>query len=226
MPVNGVLPVASIFDANANPVSSEILLNGNGNYVIQATGLTPGATYYLQVSAAPAPSPRDRQFLARGQLRHRRRRRADVRGGTLSASELENQYTLYVAESQLFQFVLSTATDGVPTNAQVSMQIYNSAGAVVFSLTGRVGDTVSGASVLLTPGSYNVTISVLGTSGAAVPSIGYHLSGGNLSDPIGPASADPTEEPMYPCPGNPAVDCYCYPNGTYSTTPYQVSSTK
>ena len=64
MPVNGVLPIASVYDQNANPVSSQILLNGNGSYVIQATGLTPGETYYLEVSPAPAPATRGRQFLS------------------------------------------------------------------------------------------------------------------------------------------------------------------
>jgi hypothetical protein len=105
----------------------------------------------------------------------------------------------------------------------VSMQIYDSTGALVFSLIGRLGETVSGSSVLLTPGAYHVTISVVNSSGTTVPSIAYQVSGGSLSDPIGPASSDPVEEPMYPCPGDPAVDCYCYPNGVYSTTPYQFS---
>ena len=36
--------------------SAQVLLNGNGTYIVQAIGLTPGATYYLQVSAAPPPA--------------------------------------------------------------------------------------------------------------------------------------------------------------------------
>ena len=57
------------------------------------------------------------------------------------------------------------------------------------------------------------------------PTIAYQLNGGSISDPIGVSTTDPVEEPMYPCPGNPSVDCYCYPDGTYSTTPYQFSTT-
>ena len=60
-------------------------------------------------------------------------------------------------------------------------------------------------------------------SGAQVPAIAYQLTGGSVSDPIGPAAADPAEEPMYPCPGDPAVNCYCFPDGTYSAIPYEVS---
>jgi hypothetical protein len=94
----------------------------------------------------------------------------------------------------------------------------------VFTLLGGVGSTVSGASVLLTPGTYQVRISVVNANGGVVPTIRYWLRGGSISDPIGPTPADPTDEPMYPCPDDPSVYCYCYPNGTYSTEPYQYSS--
>jgi hypothetical protein len=225
MPVNGVLPVVSVYDANTNPVSAEILLNGNGNYVVQATGLTPGGTYYLQVSPAPAPAPAVGNFSLTASFGLAPAVVQTFVSGTLSASELEDQYTLYVAESQLFQFILSTKASASSTNIEVGMQIYDKTGAVVLSLIGRLGETVSGASILLTPGAYRVTISVVNSSGTAVPSIAYQVSGGSLSDPIGIASSDPAEEPMYPCPGDPSVDCYCYPDGTYSTTPYQASPT-
>jgi hypothetical protein len=202
-------------------VSSEVLLNGNGNYVVQAAGLTPGASYYLRVSA-PDLSLATGNYSLVANFGTLPAVVQSFAGGTLSSSELQDQYTLYIAESQLFQFVLSTRTAGVSTNAHVSVQITNSAGAVVFSLMGRLGETVSGASVLLTPGAYQVTVSVVGTTDT-VPPINYELSGAQISDAIGPAPSDPVEEPMYPCPGNTAVDCYCYPDGTYSTVPYEIS---
>jgi hypothetical protein len=225
MPVDGVLPVVSVYDANANPVSSQILLNGNGNYVIQATGLTPGETYYLEVSPSPAPAPAVGNFSLAASFGLAQAVVQTFVAGTLSASELEDQYTLYIAQSQLFQFVLATSASTSSKNTQVSMQIVNSTGAVVFSLNGPLGGTVSGASILLTPGAYQVTISVVNASGTPVPSIAYQVSGGSLSDPIGIASKDPVEEPQYPCPGDPSMNCYCYPNGEYSTIPYEFSST-
>ena len=105
------------------------------------------------------------------------------------------------------------------------MEIVDSNGRVVFSLLGGVGNTVSGASVLLTPGEYQVLFSAANAGGAAWPTIGFSLHGANLSDPIGPTPSDPTNEPMYPCPNDPSVYCYCYPDGTYSTTTYEFSST-
>ncbi len=224
MPINDVLPVVSVYDANANPVGALVLLNGNGSYVVQASGLAPGGTYYLEVSAGPAPSSAAGNYSLAASFGLAP---ADVQtfvAGTLSASELEDEYTLYVAESQLFQFVLSTSADGTSTSTDVSMQIYDSTGALVFSLVGRVGETVSGASILLKPGAYRVSVSVIDSSGTAPPSIAYQVSGGSLSDPIGPASSDPVDEPMYPCPGDSAVNCYCYPDGSYSTVPYEFST--
>ena len=132
---------------------------------------------------------------------------------------------MYVAQTQLFQFVLSTSAAEMVTGAEVSLEIFDSTGQLVFSLVGPVGETVSGASVLLTPGQYQVSISVVNSSGAMLPPISYRLRGSNISDPIGPAPEDPTTEPMYQCPDNPAVYCYCYPNGTYSTSPYEFTST-
>ena len=224
MPVNGILPVVSIYDTHASPVSSQILLNGNGSYVVQATGLTPGETYYLQVSAAPAPAPAVGNFSLAASFGLPPAVEQTFVTGTLSASELEEDYTLYVAESQLFQFILSTSAASASPNIQVSLQIANSTGAVVLTLVGSLGETVSGAAVLLTPGAYQVSISVVNPNGTAVPSIAYQVTGGSVTDPIGVGSKDPVEQPMYPCPGNPSVNCYCYPNGVYSTTPYRFST--
>jgi hypothetical protein len=191
--------------------------------VIQATGLTPGETYYLQVTGAPRSSLAFGNYSMVASFGLPPATEQTFVSGTLSASDLEDQYNLYVAQSQLFQFVLSNVAGETSSNAQVSLQITDSTGAVVYSLIGALGQTVSGASVLLTPGQYQVSISVINMSGTSVPSIAYQLTGGSISDPIGIGTKDPVEEPMYPCPGDPSVDCYCYPDGTYSTTPYDFS---
>ncbi len=224
MPINGVLPVVSVFNAHTEPVSAEILLNGNGNYVVQATGLSAGATYYLRVSSAPAPARAVGNYSLVADFGDVPAVEQTFASGTLSASDVQDQYTLYVAETQLFQFVLSTSTAGQAPNAQVIMHIYNSAGRLVFSLAGQAGETFSGASTLLTPGQYQVTFSAVSASGAAISSIGYRLFGASISDPIGPSSSDATEEPMYQSSSSP-VASYQYPDGTSTTKPYYFSKT-
>ena len=137
MPVNGILPVVNVYDANANPVSSQILLNGNGNYVIQASGLTPGETYYLRVTGRAGSRAVSRAIIRwppASACRPRPSRTSS--SGTLSASDLEDQYNLYVAQSQLFQFVLSNEASQASSGDQVSLQITDTTGAVVYSLVG------------------------------------------------------------------------------------------
>ena len=138
--------------------------------LVQATGLTPGATYYLRVSAAPAPAGTVGNYSLVADFAGVPAQVQTFVGGTLSPSDPQDEYTLYVAQTQLFQFVLSSSTVGMATGAQVIMQIYDSTGQLVFTLVGRVGETVSGASVLLTPGQYQVQFSVVNAErgGAAV----------------------------------------------------------
>jgi Matrixin len=223
MPANGMLPVASVYDQYGNLVSSAILLDGNGTYVVQSAGLNPGEDYYVDVAPGPARSPSIGNYELTASFGLAPAVVQSFATGTLSATDLLDQYTLYVAQSQVFQFVLSTGIAGMSSSAEVSVEITNSSGAVVFHLVGNLAQTVSGASVVLTPGPYTLSISVINTTGAQVPTIAYHLTGGSLSDPIGPASSDPSEQPMYPCPDDPAVNCYCYPDATYSTSAYEVS---
>jgi hypothetical protein len=224
MPVNGVLPAVSVYNANANPVSSEILLNGNGKHVIQATNVTPGATYYLRVSAAPAPSPAIGSYSLVGSFGTVPVAVQTLASGRLSATGVDAQYNLSVATTRLFQFVLSSSSEATASNAQVCAEIYNRSGVLVLGLVGGLGETVGDGNMLLTPGAYRVRITLVGASGSKVPAIANRITGGRLTDAIGPTTADPVEEPMYPCPGNPAVDCYCYPDGVYSTVPYETSA--
>jgi predicted Zn-dependent protease len=225
MPANGMLPVASVYDQYGNLVSSVILLNGTGTYVIQATGLNPGEDYYVDVAPGPDPSPSSGNYAMTAAFGLAPAVVQSFATETLSATDLQDQYTLYVAQTQVFQFVLSTGIAGMSSTVEVSVEITNSSGAVVFQLIGNLAQTVSGASVVLTPGPYTVSVSVINTTGAQVPAIAYHLTGGSISDPIGPAADDPADQPMYPCADDPAVNCYCFPDGTYSTTPYEFSST-
>jgi hypothetical protein len=225
LPVNGIVPVVSVYDASATRVGAKVLLNGNGTYLVQATDLIPGATYYLRVSAAPSPATAQGNYALVADFGGVA---ADVQtfvAGTLAQPDNQEGYSLYVAQTQLFQFVLSSSAAEMVSGAEVSLEIFDSTGRLVFSLVDPVGKTVSGASLLLTPGQYQVSITVVNPSGAALPPIRYRLRGSNISDPIGPAPEDPTNQPMYQCPDDPGVYCYCYPDGTYSTNPYEFSNT-
>jgi Matrixin len=219
--VNGVLPVVSVFDAGRGLVSSEVLLNGNGTYVVQANGLTPGATYYLKVEAAAPPAQRVGNYFLVADFGGVTARQDTFASATLDQANPQDNYTLYVARSQLFQFVLSAGTPGVSQDVQVRMELFDRRGNLVLTLVARAGETVSGSSVLLTPGRYRLRITAEGTGGGTVPPIVYHLRGARISDPIGPAQEDPTTEPMYQSGDDP--ETYNYPDGTKSPEPYYVA---
>ena len=216
MDVNGVLPVVSLYDADQNPVAADVLLNGNGTYTLQAANLLPGQDYFLQVVANPRAAKQVGNY-------HLIARFGDVTAdletfasGTLPVVPAEDAYTVYVARSQLFQFVLSAGDPGATGDGQVTMTIYDGEGRSLFSLTSDAGDTVSDSSILLTPGEYLVTFTADGPSGGGP--LAYLLRGTNLSDPIGVPLEDSLFHPMYLQDGAPGL--YSYPGGLVSDSPY------
>ena len=76
---------------------------------------------------------------------------------------------------------------------------------------------MTGPPVLLSPGAYTVSFSIVTPAGAP-GSLSFQLRGGSITDPIGPVITDPTYTPMYTNPGNPFL--YYYPDGTVSVTPF------
>ena len=70
--------------------------------------LTPGATYYLAVSPAPASAPAAGNYSLVANFGNVPADTNSFAGGTLSNSDIADQYALYIAQTQLFQFVLSS----------------------------------------------------------------------------------------------------------------------
>jgi hypothetical protein len=211
--VNGVLPVVSVYDAANNPVSADILLNGNGTYAIQVPDTTPSTSYSLKVAAAHPGDTGNYSLVALyGSMTVNLITFAGTSGNN---PQPQLDYNLYIAQSQLFQFVLNTGAAEVAQGSQVTMEIYDGSGNLVFTLTGQAGTTVSGPSVLLRPGAYRVRFST--AQGAMLPS--FRLLGQSLSDPVGAASDDPTMQPMYQSSSDPSE--YSYPDGNTSSDPYE-----
>jgi hypothetical protein len=213
MPVNGVVPAVSVYDGGTNPVASNILLNGNGTYSVQATNLVPAANYYVKV--APAQPGQTGNYSLSISFGNVPASMPTITSKTVSTSRPQASDELYIGKSQLFQFVLSAGMAGVPQDGTVRMELYNNAGTLLFTLTAQAGNTVSGSSVFLTPGHYRVRFTFQSSSAAAPPLL-FNLRGTNLSDPIGAASDDPTMQPMYTSDGS----TYTYPDGTTSSNPY------
>ena len=203
---NGTAAQVALVDNSGNLVPARILANGNGVYTIQAENLKSGGDYYLRVSANSLNGqPQSGNYSLVASFGASAEQLTTFLASSVAAPGDVNTAVLYVAQDQLFQFLLSASSAAGATGGAVTMTIADSSGNNVFTLTALDGQVVSGNALLLTPGQYLVSFS--GT-GMTAP-LDYNLSGAVISDPLGPAVIDPTLNPLYAVPTDPGV--YYYP---------------
>jgi hypothetical protein len=216
---NGVAPRVTILGGDGNPVSAQILANGDGLFTIQATGLKSGGNYSLQVSSDGSTAGVG-NYALNAAFGTAAANLTTFAGGDLQAAAPQQSYNLYVGESQLFQFLLSADGPGAPAGSAVQMTITDQAGDVAYSLTARAGDTVSNDALFLTPGAYTIRFTALAPAGGPIPALSYNLMGESISDPIGAVLNDPTQTPVYNSPTMPGV--FLYPNSAPTNSPYMI----
>jgi hypothetical protein len=213
---NPVAPQLSLFDWSNQPVDATILANGNGTYTIQVPNAPENATYSIKVQAAPGTGATGNYALTVLTANQAAPVQTFTQGTVTAAAPVQT-YNLYIAQSQLFQFVLS-ANSATATDAAVQMVIRDAAGNAVFTLTAPAGQTVSAASPLLPPGVYTVTFTVLPGSTGTAPDLTFLLRGDSIVEPIGPLLSDPTLAPQFTSPTNPGV--FTYPPDIVSASPF------
>ena len=213
---NGAAPRVDLMDSDGNPIASRVLANGNGLYTIQAVGVRSGGNVTIRVSSGGSVA-RVGNYGLDADYGTAAANPTTFAQGTLSATTAQQSAPFYVARTQLFQFLLSAAP-GAPPGVGMGMTILDANGQVVFSLSAPAGETVSGPSVLLTPGAYTVRFAAFAPAGTAIPLLTFTLGGDAISDPIGPTLSDPTLTPIYTSPSKPGT--YTYPSGITSVVPY------
>jgi hypothetical protein len=202
---NGVTPQVAVFDTNLNPVPTQVLVNGAGDYTVEVTGAAPGHRYYLKVTGSQAGN-----YQLDAAFRSAPVSITPFASGTAAGSAVD--YKLYAARTQLFGITLSATG---PAGAQVRMTISDAvSGLVVLDMTAQAGSTVSGLSTFLAPGEYNVQVT---STGSASP-VEFAVAGSVVTDPLGPQPGGTALGPKYPDPNNPGG--YLYPGGIASTQPY------
>ena len=199
----GIVPKIQVLDANELPVAAQIIQNTDGSYAVELQNVVPRATYFIRVSA-PQPVatgnynlhvnfgtvPAELDLLASGR--------------TTAANQLQVNQSLYVARSQMFNFLLTA------TVSPVTMTIRNLSGQVIYQLTARPGQPASGVSKMLLPGQYSVTFQ----SAAAGT---FRLRGSRITDPIGVVYNSPAYQPQYQ--PDPEVPVYVFPFFPFVPTP-------
>jgi hypothetical protein len=215
-----VAPRITILDSGQHVVSAQILANGDGIFTIQASGLNSGGNYFLDVSSGGSASGVG-NYALEAEFGSTAANLSTFAGGNLSASAPQQSYNFYVGESQLFQFLLSASGVGAPAGSAVEMTIKDKDGNVVYTLTSAAGDTVSSNALLLTPGAYSLSFTVLGPPGGPGPTLAYSLMGESISDPIGAVINDPTLTPIYQSPTMPGG--FQYPGSPSTMSPYLIA---
>lgn len=184
-----LLPRISVYNSAGSLVASEVLVNEAGVYTIQVTGVTPGAAYYVKVSAAlsSGPSAVGNYFLGIDFNDHEAQL-ASLAAGTLDATTPTAQGTLSVQRTGLFHFVIGADGDA---GMAVELAILDSKGNVVGKVRANGGDTVS-LTLMLAAGDYTIRTTAISLDGKPIRPVKYRLSASVLSDPAGPQPEDTT----------------------------------
>jgi hypothetical protein len=207
-----------LLDATGTPLPSTVLLDANGVFTIQASGLTPGATYYLCATPPAGASDGNGYSVLVTDFLQSSNIQTTFETNALSNDIPQTTSTLYIARSQFFEFQLSAASVQGSTGGEVEMTILNQEGGTVLDITATAGQPGTVSCVMLAPGQYTVEFNVIPAQGQ-FSALTYTVTGGVLTQPMGPIVHSPTYQPIYLGPPGP-ITTYLYPNGTLSTIPY------
>lgn len=215
-----LVPKLTVSDRDLDPIPVTILANGGGELVVQISGIQPDRSYFLKVEAENLAGPFNTgnyqltaSFIAAPAAFQ------TFAVGTLDAGTGQNVHTLYVAQPQLFHFLLQADAAAIARPQAVVATIRNEAGQIVNRFAVAPGETRSAGAVLLVPGTYSLSISVASLTSDITTPFGYQLTGSAISDPF---ASDPNDQTNHPflCPDPDLGGAYCYPGNIITNDPY------
>ncbi len=182
-----VAPRVDVFDASGNPLPAVVLANANGTFSVELANTTPGAAYYLKVSALYPGGSRSVGNYFLGADFSTQPPVADSAGtyaaGSLTAAANQDVQSVTIGQNRLFEFALSAQSPAAMT--EVRMDVVDASGRVVFTLQSYAGQPRSTGTVYLQAGTYTVRFTAASWNGSLAPTT-YSLTGWLDSDPIGP----------------------------------------
>jgi hypothetical protein len=186
-PYTELSPSLTLYDANRNPFSAQVLYNEGGAVTFQVANVTPNAYYYIKAgSTVSGGTGSTGVYMVAANFDANAAALRDFASGQLNSTTTQTSGTLNVQETNLFHFVLSVpANDG--TN--VAMSIYNSSGQVVGQLIVTNG-TTSSLTLTLDPGTYTIQLTAFRTDGKPITPVQFDLQAVCLGDKMGSTSTD------------------------------------
>ena len=190
-----LIPRATVLDQRREPVAAEVLVNGQGEFVIQAQ-LQPGQHYFVRIEAADPQTP----FISGNYgltlaITDEWVQLNTYRSAVVSAEEPLVVHSLYVAQSQLFHTVVEVLPVPQRANQLLVAQFVDEQGHVFARLGTAPGDTRSFHGMLLTPGKYSIRLFAAGLNEDRLVEMAFRLRGTTFSDPLVIDPPDPTEDP-------------------------------
>ena len=190
---NMLHPEIHVFDASGKALPVQILDNTDGEYTIQATGVVPGAKYYIEVVAWTPTGANNignyvlaAKFDASTPVAY-----SLVDSERLTAGAPSSTGVPTMNQNQLYQFSLAADTLQSSEDAAVTMTVYDSQGNQILSLTAIAGRPPVTELLYLTTGNYTITYTAQSLSGGSMPDVDFWFMGSDMTQPSGPYYISP-----------------------------------
>jgi hypothetical protein len=183
-------PKVTLYDSGGRPIVAEIVLNEAGSYSIQAgEKWRAGQAYFVKVESADGSGPAQtgRYFLGLD-FNDNVAALQTVQGPTALTSAVPTEEAwASTTEAQFLHLALSV--EQAPAHVGVELSIYDSAGALVWTLTAFGGDTRTGT-IWLRGDSYRFVYRGVTGDGSPFQGATFTLKLKGLSDSIDPYPTD------------------------------------
>lgn len=214
-----LIPQLVVLDHNGQKVPFEVLVNGVGELTIQVANRVSSSGYVLGISAHRTRASYELgNYRAVVQFHTQPIELRTLAAGQLTHTTAKSTHTLYVAEAQLFHFLLDVPASNNLPNTAIQMSLRNTAVRIV----AKPGETRSTAGVLLQPGTYELDFQIAAPEGTSFDGVTmtYQLHGSIVSTPFGVIPIDPNEEPFFRCENVDTV--FCFPGDIIIEDPFLV----
>ncbi len=211
-------PTIELYNKDGVKQVVEVLSNTGGTVIIQFADVKPDTDYYVKVAAAEATKKVGNYTLAID-FRDARITLPTFAAGTLqgTTNQTATNFALNRTQSVYFEVAGTGSAD-----AAVRMTIYDANNDAVLTLVAK-GGQVTGADVLLAPGTYTVRFVAANRDGSPLSAFQFRGRYSLSTDPIGPELTDPTGAPP-PAPPAPPPVLYAYDPTTQTTVEFLAPS--
>lgn len=210
----GLVPNVRLVDHDGRDVGARLVARGNGLTQLRLDAPVPDMEYFVFLDGADvADRFRSGNFSLTVEVRKIATPERSLIDVVLGAEQRFVERTLYVAQTQLASFRLSSQLISLPnlsTSPSVIMRVYDESFKLWKSSAVRIDDLHTLPGVLLEAGTYFVQLTLV-SDGNQLPDVQVGLDGLFPSNPVGPLIASLDDEPLFECS---IGGGFCYPDGT------------